>query len=128
MGLFSAFFVIRDNVLTAFASVIEQGIKAHGALVLTWEILGVQISKHYPSYSYGSFSTKLFLNVPRDSLHKIHLSKVKLRIQFFKKKDLKFNIVVNGKISTSFSYNSFSTNLFLTVPCNSPHKNYLLGF
>ncbi len=30
----------------------------------------MKISKHYSSYSYNSFSTKLFLNVPCDSPHK----------------------------------------------------------
>ncbi len=33
--------------------------------------MGVKISKCYSSYSYDSFSTILFLNVPCDSPHKV---------------------------------------------------------
>ncbi len=33
--------------------------------------MGVEISKHWSSYSHYSFWTKLFLNVPCDSHHKV---------------------------------------------------------
>ncbi len=36
----------------------------------TWDPVGVKLSKCYSSYSFDSFSTKLFLNVPCSSPHK----------------------------------------------------------
>ncbi len=54
--------------------------------------MGVTISKSYSSYSYCSFSTKRFLNVPLDSPHKCY------RNLEIKKKRLKFSTVANVKI------------------------------
>ncbi len=34
--------------------------------VITWDPMGVKISKHYFSHSYGSLSRKIFLNIPCD--------------------------------------------------------------
>ena len=40
---------------------------------LTWVLMGVKISNCYTSYSYHSFTTKLFLNVHCDTHHKSYL-------------------------------------------------------
>ncbi len=61
---------------------------------LTWEPMAVKISNHYSSYSFDSFSTKLFLNVPCNSPHKTCF----LEFWNLNKKRLKFNIVANGKM------------------------------
>ncbi len=37
---------------------------------LTWDPMGVKISKRYFFYSFDSFLTKLFLNVPSNNPHK----------------------------------------------------------
>ena len=48
--------------------------------LLTWDPMGVKISKRYSSYSYYSFSTKLFQNVPCDSPHKSYIGIWKFEI------------------------------------------------
>ncbi len=50
---------------------------------LIWDPMGCKFSKGYSSYSYDSFSTKLFLNFPCDSPHKLSIEIFKLH--FFKK-------------------------------------------
>ena len=65
---------------------------------LTWDPMGVKISKRYSFYSFESFSTKLFLNVPCNNPHKTcFLEFWNFKFKLFKKR-LKFNIVANGKM------------------------------
>ncbi len=48
--------------------------------------MGVKISKGYSSYSYDSFSTKLFLNIPCNSPHKICVLEFEISNIILKKK------------------------------------------
>ncbi len=57
---------------------------------LTWDPMGVKISKRYFSYSLYSFSTKLFLNVPCNNPHKpCFLKFCNFRFKFKKKIEIK---------------------------------------
>ncbi len=71
--------------------------------------MGVKISKRY-SYSYCSFSTKLFLKVPCDSPHKSYLYAFRnLKLIFLKVRNLTLWLMGKWKIANIFERASRGT-------------------
>ena len=97
---------------------------------LTWDPKGMKISKRYSSYSYNSFSTKIFMHVTFDSPHKRYLLEFwNFKLHFyFKDWMLAQWSWGNLKLYSSHCYYSFRTKLFVNVSCDRLAKSYLFGF
>ncbi len=94
---------------------------------------GVQISKRYSSHSYVSFSTTHFQKIPSDYPLKSWYLFLKFRIwKFLRQIEIFINMGSYG--SENFKtlllpqFRFFSTKLFVNVPCDNPHKTWLLEF
>ncbi len=95
--------------------------------------MGVKISKRYSSNSTILFQSNFFYIFPMTVLTKIVYRNFEISDLFFFFK-LKFSLTwdpLGEKISkrhSFFNFDSFSTKLFLNVPCNNPHKICFLEF
>ncbi len=99
---------------------------------LTWDPMGVKISKCYSSHSYNSFSTKLFRYNSCGSPHKSCFYRNFEILNFILKISLTFSLKWDLMEVKIYSINLqiiqlwfFFDQLYVNVPCDSPHRSHL---